>query len=90
MLNQVDRGYEKSFLNLLYFKTYRYMYAIGYKCTAILHTPMGRTHGENSMSKLLVHNDAKRVANTYTCTYIYGIKNPLMHHVIPSCTRVIM
>ena len=34
-----------------------------YKCTAILHTPMGRTHGENSMSKL--DNDAKRVANIY-------------------------
>ena len=34
-----------------------------YKCTAILHTPMGRTHGENSMSKL--DNDAKRVANLY-------------------------
>ena len=34
-----------------------------YKCIAILHTPMGRTHGENSMSKL--DNDAKRVANIY-------------------------
>ena len=34
-----------------------------YKCTAILHTPMGRTHGENSMSKL--DNDATRVANIY-------------------------
>ena len=34
-----------------------------YKCTAILHTPMGRTHGESSMSKL--DNDAKRVANIY-------------------------
>ena len=34
-----------------------------YKCTAILHTLMGRTHGENSMSKL--DNDAKRVANIY-------------------------
>ena len=34
-----------------------------YKCTAILHTPMGRTRGENSMSKL--DNDAKRVANIY-------------------------
>ena len=36
-----------------------------YKCTAILHTPIGRTHGENSMSK--IDKDAKRVA------YIYGI-----------------
>ena len=34
-----------------------------YKCTAILHTPMGRTHEKNSMSKL--DNDAKRVANIY-------------------------
>ena len=34
-----------------------------YKCIAILHTPMGRTHGENSMSKL--DNDATRVANIY-------------------------
>ena len=34
-----------------------------YKCTAILHTPMGRTRGESSMSKL--DNDAKRVANIY-------------------------
>ena len=34
-----------------------------YKCTAILHTPMGRIHGKNSMSKL--DNDAKRVANIY-------------------------
>ena len=34
-----------------------------YKCTAILHTPMGRTHGEHSMSNL--DNDAKRVANIY-------------------------
>ena len=34
-----------------------------YKCTAILHTPMGRTLGEKSMSKL--DNDAKRVANIY-------------------------
>ena len=34
-----------------------------YKCIAILHTPMGRTHGESSMSKL--DNDAKRVANIY-------------------------
>ena len=38
-----------------------------YKCTAILHTPMGRTHGENSMSKL--DNDAKRVANIYIWNY---------------------
>ena len=37
-----------------------------YKCTAILHTPMGRTHGENSKYKL--DNDAKRVANTYGIT----------------------
>ena len=34
-----------------------------YKCIAILHTPVGRTHGENSMSKL--DNDGKRVANIY-------------------------
>ena len=47
-----------------------------YKCTAILHTPMGRTHGESSMSKL--DNDAKRVANIYmelpTCGMVwYGV-----------------
>ena len=34
-----------------------------YKCIAILHTPVGRTHAENSMSKL--DNDGKRVANIY-------------------------
>ena len=28
-----------------------------YKCIAILHTPVGRTHAENSMSKL--DNDGK-------------------------------
>ena len=33
----------------------------------ILHTPMGRTHGENSMSKL--DNDARRVANIYIWNY---------------------
>ena len=34
-----------------------------YKCTVILHVPMGRAHRESSMSKL--DYDAKRVANIY-------------------------
>ena len=34
-----------------------------YKCTAIMHVPMGRAHRESSMSKL--DYDAKRVANIY-------------------------
>ena len=34
-----------------------------YKCTVILHVPMGRARMESSMSKL--DYDAKRVANIY-------------------------
>ena len=34
-----------------------------YKCTVILHVPMGGAHRESSMSKL--DYDAKRVANIY-------------------------
>ena len=54
MLNRVNRGFCR-ILKVVHYRVY--------KCTAILHTPMGRTHGENSMSKL--DNDATRVANIY-------------------------
>ena len=48
MLNRVNRGDENNEkFYLSYIKSCRV-----YKCTAFLHTPMGRTHGENSMSKL--------------------------------------
>ena len=49
-----------------------------YKCIAILHTPMGRTHGENSMSKL--DNDAKRVANIYM-ELPHGVKTSTMETI---------
>ena len=50
-----------------------------YKRTAILHTPMGRTHGENSMSKL--DNDAKRVANIYM---ELPVREPNDHEKVPA------
>ena len=61
MLNRVNRGYEK--MKILICRILKAIHYRVYKCTAILHTPMGRTHGEKSMSKL--DNDAKRVANIY-------------------------
>ena len=48
-----------------------------YKCTAILHIPMGRTHREASMSKL--DNNAKRVAN------IYGISPSIKSFSMSRC-----
>ena len=38
-----------------------------YKCTVILHIPMGRAHRESSMSKR--DYDAKRVANIHIWNY---------------------
>ena len=46
-----------------------------YKCTAILHVPMGRAHRESSMSKL--DYDATRVANIYIYIYIYIWNYPI-------------
>ena len=60
MLNRVDRGYEKKMKILISCILQTVHYRV-YKCTEILHIPMGRTHRESSMSKL--DNDAKRVAN---------------------------
>ena len=48
---------KKKFLMPCIFKTVHYRV---YKCTAILHVPMGRAHRESSMSKL--DYDAKRLA----------------------------
>ena len=56
-------------MNILICRILKAVHYRVFKCTAILHTPMGRTHGENSMSK--ADNDAKRVANTGT--KLYGI-----------------
>ena len=65
MLNRNERGHKESEnFNSLHFKTVHYRV---YKCTVILHVPMGRAHRESSMSKL--DYDAKRVANIYIWNY---------------------
>ena len=56
--NRADRGHEKTTRKINILKTVRYRV---YKCTAVLHVPIGRAHRENSTTKL--DNDAKRVAN---------------------------
>ena len=61
MLNRNEQGHKESEnFNSLHFKTVYYRV---YKCTVILHVPMGRAHRESSMSKL--DYDAKRVAVIY-------------------------
>ena len=86
MLNRVNRGCEKNEnFNLLYLITVHYRV---YKCIAILHTLVGRTHAENSMSKL--DNDGKRVANIYIdLPYMYKTSklSGLHFHLMQLYTR---
>ena len=61
MLNRNERGHKESEILIpCILKTVHHRV---YKCTVILHVPMGRAHRESRMSKL--DYDAKRVANIY-------------------------
>ena len=59
MLNRNEQGHKEieNSISLHFKKTVHYRV---YKCTVILHVPMGRAHRESSMSRL--DYDAKRVA----------------------------
>ena len=62
MLNRTDRGHTIKKKNRIACIK-KIVHNRVYKCTAILHVPMGKAHRKNSTSKL--DNDAKRVATIY-------------------------